>query len=65
MTNAELEAIYKSNIGKSRMTALQAIYTQGWYAGAGVTVPTAGNALNKAQSATAPTTIVSVPHVKD
>jgi len=65
MTNAELEAIYKANIGKSRMTALQAVYTQGWYDGAGVTVPTANSPLNKAQSATKPTTIVSLPHVKD
>ena len=65
MTNAQLEAIYIANIGKSRMTALQAIYTQGWYAGAGVTVPTAKDPLNKAQSATAPTTIVSLPHVRD
>ena len=65
MTNAELEAIFKANIGKSRMTALQSIYTQGWYDGAGVTVPTAKDPLNKAQSAAKPTTIVSLPHVRD
>lgn len=37
MTDDELEATYKANIGISHLTALRAVFTQGHYAGAGVT----------------------------
>ncbi len=62
MTNAQLEAIYKANIGKGHVTALSAVYTQGWYAGAGTTLPVNGAAQDKAGMAAAPATIVSMTH---
>lgn len=37
MTNDDLEQIYKQNSGVSHLTALRAVYTQGWYEGAGQT----------------------------
>ena len=40
MTNVELEAIYKTNMDIGHLTALRAVYTHGFYAGAGTT-PTA------------------------
>ena len=62
MTNAQLEAIFKANIGKSLATALDAVYTQGWYSGAAASVPAGGNVGGKAASDTKPTTIVNIPH---
>lgn len=40
MTNDEIEAIYKENVGAGHITALRIIFTHGVYAGAGTT-PTA------------------------
>lgn len=62
MTNAQIEAIYKANLGNGHLTALAAVYTQGWYGGAGTTLPTSGPALDRAGSAAAPTSIVSLNH---
>lgn len=56
MTNEELEAIYKENIGNDHVTALRMVYNHGWYAGAGQT-PTASSE-DKSKSATKPTAII-------
>jgi len=62
MTSAQLEAIYKANLGGGLITALSAVYTQGWYDGKGATVPTSGMMSDRAAIASAPTTIVKLPN---
>lgn len=37
MTNEQLEEVYKANMPIGHMTALRAVYNQGWYEGAGQT----------------------------
>lgn len=56
MTNTEIEAIYKENIGLGHLTALRMVYTHGWYDGAGQT-PTASSP-DKSKIASAPTAII-------
>lgn len=56
MTNAELEEIFKQNINISYITALRAVYNQGWYEGAGQT-PTAASP-DKSKAAAKPTAII-------
>jgi len=61
MTDAQLEAIYKANLGNGFITALSAVYTQGWYDGKGTSVPTSGVMSDRASAAASPTTIVTFP----
>lgn len=56
MTNEQLEAVYKANIEIGHLTALRAVYTQGFYAGAGQT-PTASSP-DKSKDQAAPTAVV-------
>lgn len=56
MTLAQLEAIYKANIGIGPLEALEAVFTHGYFAGAGLT-PSATSA-SVVPSTAAPTTII-------
>lgn len=58
MTLAQLEAVYKANIGVGHLEALEAIYTQGYCAGKGTTVT--ASTPSQVPSQSAPTTIVSL-----
>lgn len=58
MTLSQLEAIYKANIDLGHTEALQAVYTQGYCAGAGVTVSSSTPDQTSKQSA--PATIVKL-----
>lgn len=56
MTYAQLEAIYKANVGMSVEQALRAVWNAGWYEGAGVT-PTATSP-DKSKGVTKPVAII-------
>lgn len=53
MTSQQLETLWSQLLGMGHTAALNAIYTIGYAAGAGITVDT--NLDNKAKTATAPT----------
>lgn len=59
MTLAQLEAIYKANVAVGHLEALEAVYTQGYYAGAGSSVGSL-TPPSVVAAQTAPTTIVSM-----
>jgi hypothetical protein len=58
MTPAQLEAIFKANLDTGHLEALEAIYTQGYCAGAGITVT--AQTPSAVPKAAAPTTIVKI-----
>lgn len=62
MTLDQLQAIYQASLGVGHLEALEAVYVQGYYAGADTsvssTVQIAG--LVKAQTAPSPTTLVKL-----
>jgi hypothetical protein len=58
MTAAQLEAIYKANIGTGHLEALEAVYTHGYCSGAGIT-PTAMQ-ISQAKIDPAPTTTILI-----
>ena len=62
MTNSQLEAIFKANIDTSYHAALDAVYTQGYMAGKGLSIPANGAVPSQATVQSAPATIVKVPH---
>lgn len=62
MTSAQLEAIFKANLDKSFLAALDAVYTQGYMAGKGSSIPSSGIVDSSVSTQAAPATIVKVPH---
>lgn len=60
MTNAELIAIFKSNLDESMEAAIRGVYNAGWYEGAGVTPTATSPDVSKTKSK--PTAIVKVKH---
>lgn len=56
MTNQELEAIYKENIGLGHITALRMVYNHGHYDGAGVQIT--ANSADKSKAAAKPSAII-------
>lgn len=56
MTLAQLEAIYKANIGLGPLEALEAVYTHGYFDGAGLTI--SANSASVVPARPAPTTII-------
>lgn len=58
MTLAQLESVYKANVGVGHLEALEAVYTQGYCAGKGTTVSASTPSQVPTQSA--PTTIVKL-----
>lgn len=60
MTLAQLEAIYKANLGVGPLEALEAVYVQGYYDGAGTSVNAQTPVAGVVASRTAPTTIVKL-----
>ena len=62
MTNGDLEAIFKANLGLSLQTALHAVFTQGYCAGAGLT-PNAAGTIDRVATTTKPTVTVKLSHI--
>lgn len=58
MTYAQMEAIFKANIGMSEEQALRAVWNAGWYEGAGIT-PTETSP-DKSKAATKPVAIIKL-----
>lgn len=54
MTNDQIEEIYKANAGVGHLTAMRAVYNQGWYEGAGQTPTAVDKSINVAK----PTVII-------
>ena len=59
MNSDALEAIYRANVGASFQDALRAVYTHGFYDGAGTTI--AVGLPDKSASQTAPSIILKLP----
>lgn len=60
MTLAQLESIYKANIGIGHLEALEAVYAQGYCAGAGTTVTSDTAKASIVSKQVAPTTVVTL-----
>lgn len=60
MTLAQLEAIYKANLGVGPLEALEAVYVQGYYDGKGTSVSSSTPVAGIVASRTAPTTIIQM-----
>ncbi len=58
MTLTELETIYKANMDVGHMAALEAVYSQGYYDGAGITVSASTPEISRSRPK--PATIVKV-----
>lgn len=58
MTLAQLESIYKANIGVGPLEALEAVYTHGYFDGAGLTISTTSASVVPARPA--PTAIIVI-----
>jgi hypothetical protein len=58
MTLQQLEAIYKANLDVGELEGLEAVYTHGYYDGAGLTI--AVNSPSVVPDRTAPTTIMKL-----
>jgi hypothetical protein len=58
MTQQQLEAIYKANVDLGHIEALEALYTQGYYDGAGLSVTAMTPSI--VGSRPAPTTVVKL-----
>lgn len=61
MTLQQLVAIYQANLGIGHLEALQAVYDQGYFAGAGITVT--AQSVDVVVNQPAPTTIVKLKGV--
>lgn len=58
VTLVQLEAIWKANLGVGHLEAMEALYVQGYYDGAGTSITANTPISGVVASRTAPTTIV-------